>query len=86
MAQVSNTSYDIVYKVHYSFDDVELSKRVSIVEICDTFQSVIKYLHNIEEENKIVDNAFYRCRSNISISIKSDLISHKKFVSLFNSL
>lgn len=86
MAQVSNTSYDIVYKVRYSYDDVELSKRVCIVELCDSISSVIDYLTKIDAENKMIDNVYYRCRSNISISIKSDLISHKKFVSLFNPL
>ena len=85
MAQISNSSYCVVYKVQYTYDDVELSKCVSLVELCPTFHSVVEYLHSIENEMSALDNAFYRCRSNIRIKVSPDLISNKKYVQLFKN-
>ena len=83
MAQLSNKSKNRVFRVDYSFDDIELNKHVTIVELCPTFHSVVEYLHSIEKDNQILDNPFYKCRSNIVIKISPDLISDKKYVSLF---
>ena len=85
MAQISNKQYCRVYKVEYSFDDVELNKHITLVELCPTFHSVIEYMHKIEDDCKILDNPFYSCRSNIHFRIVPDLISEKKYVSLFKN-
>ena len=47
MAQISNNSYCVVYRVTYTYDDVELNKRVSLVELCPTFHSVVDYIKSI---------------------------------------
>ena len=84
MAQVSNNSYRIVFKVTYTYDDVELNKCVTLVQLCKTFHDVVEYCHQIETELEVQENAFYKCRSNIRIKIVPDMISDKKYVSLFN--
>lgn len=85
MASLSNNSYNIVYKVTYIYDDVELNKCVTLVQLCKSFHDVVVYLQQIENELEIQENAFYKCRSNIRIKIVPDLISDKKYVQLFNS-
>lgn len=83
MAQIINNTYIQVFKVQYTYDDVELHKSVTLVELVPDFHSVIEYLNTIEEDCKIMDNEFYKCRSNIRIKIVPDLISEKKYVQLF---
>ena len=85
MAHLSNNSYNIVFKVTYIYDDVELNKCVTLVQLCKSFHDVVIYLEQIENELEIQENAFYKCRSNIRIKIVPDLISDKKYVQLFNS-
>lgn len=83
MAQLSNISRNQVFKIEYSFDDVEMSKHIVLVELVPSFHQVIEYLQKIENDNKILDNSMYKCRTNIHIKIIPDFISDKKYVSLF---
>ena len=85
MAQLSNNSYNIVFKVTYTYDDVELGKCVTLVQLCKSFHDVVLYLQQIENELEIQEDAFYKCRSNIRIKIVPDMISDKKYVQLFNT-
>ena len=85
MAQVSNRTYCVVFKVQYTYDDVEMHKCVTLVELCPTFHSVIEYLQSIEQDCNVMENEFYKCRSNIRIKITPDLISNKKYVQLFKN-
>lgn len=77
----SRTSY-LVYVVKYDYDDFELKRHNSFVEYCKYFEDVIDYLNRINEENKMLDNEFYSCRSNPKIVIKMGYIPVSKYVLL----
>lgn len=83
MSQVFIRSLRKVFKVVYKYDDLELGRSHEIIEFCQSFHDVCDYLSSIDIDNNIVDNEFYKCRSNIRISIKPVDIPESKFVKLF---
>lgn len=72
----------LVYLVKYEYDDFEQKKHCLFVEHCKYFDDVIAYMNRINEENKMLDNEFYSCRSNPKIVIKMGSIPHSKFLTL----
>lgn len=82
--KVSSSRTHLVWRCTYDYDDYELNEHFSIVNDFISLKKLSEYISGIEQENNMLDNAFYRCRCNIKLVVRQAAVNDKKFVSLKN--